>query len=151
MTITRFAFIALFLSTSSLAAEVALPMAHQAHHDMGMADSRIALNLSPQMKQHQLSNMRGHVVAIQSIIGLMANNQFVDAAKVAHSQLGLTPEMQSMCSMIGDEKFHELGYAFHKSGDDLADTLQSNDMNASLRALNTTMGYCVSCHANYRQ
>jgi cytochrome c556 len=103
------------------------------------------------MKQHQLSNMRGHVEAIKSITGLMAENKFDEASQVAHTQLGLTPEMQSMCSMFDNENFKKLGFAFHKSGDDLGDALKTGDMNASLRALNKTMQYCVECHATYRQ
>ena len=127
-------------------------MQHQNHHHgMSMMDSRTSLGLSAEMKQHQLSNMREHVEAVQSIIGLMSENKFEGASKIAHSKLGLTPEMQKMCSMFGNEKFMALGFAFHKSGDDLGDALQTKDVNASLRALNKTMQYCVECHATYRQ
>lgn len=121
------------------------------HHEASVADTRISLELSPKMKQHQLSNMRGHVEAIKNITGLMAENKFEEAAKVAHSQLGLTPEMQSMCDMFSNENFRKLGYAFHKSGDDLGDILRSKNVNESLRALNKTMQYCVECHATFRQ
>jgi len=121
------------------------------HHAMSMMDTRISLGLSAEMKQHQLSNMREHLEAIGSIVGLMSESKFAEAAKIAHAKLGLTPEMQKMCSMFGDEKFMALGMAFHKSGDDLGDALQTKDANASLRALNKTMQYCVSCHAAYRQ
>ena len=125
---------------------------HQNHqHDMSMMDTRISLELSPEMKQHQLSNMREHVAAIKSIIGLMSENKFEDASKIAHGKLGLAPEMQQMCSMFGDEKFMKLGFAFHKSCDDLGDALKTRDVNVSLRALNKTMQYCVECHATYRQ
>ncbi len=127
-------------------------MQHQTHHhDMSVMDTRISLDLSPEMKQHQLSNMREHVEAVKSIIGLMSENKFEDASKIAHSKLGLTPEMQQMCSMFNDEKFMALGFAFHKSGDDLGDALKTRDVATSLRALNKTMEYCVSCHATYRQ
>lgn len=121
------------------------------HHEMSVADTRTSLELSPEMKQHQLSNMRGHVEAIKSIVGSMAENKFEEASKTAHSQLGLTPEMQSMCDMFSNENFRKLGYAFHKSGDDLGDALQTKDVNKSLRALNKTMEYCVTCHATFRQ
>jgi len=121
------------------------------HHDMSMMDTRTTLGLSAEMKQHQLSNMREHVGAIQSIIGFMSENKFEDASKIAHTKLGLTPEMQKMCSMFNNEKFMALGIAFHKSGDDLGDALHTEDANASLRALNKTMQYCVECHATYRQ
>jgi len=121
------------------------------HHDMSMMDTRTSLNLSAEMKQHQLSNMRSHVEAIKNIVGLIAENKFADASKIAHDKLGLTPEMKAMCDMFDNEKFKALGFAFHRSGDDLGDALQTKDVNASLRALNKTMGYCVECHATYRQ
>src|SRR4030067_2212605 len=119
-------------------------MQHEGHHhDMSMMDTRISLELSPEMKQHQLSNMREHVEAVKSIIGLMSENKFEDASKIAHSKLGLTPEMQQMCSMFNDEKFMALGLALDKSGDDLGDALKTRDIATSLRALNKTMEYCV--------
>jgi hypothetical protein len=121
------------------------------HHEMSVTDTRTSLELPPEMKQHQLSNMREHVEAIKSIVGLMAESKFEDASKIAHIKLGLTPEMQSMCSMFDNESFKKLGFAFHKSGDDLGDALHTKDLNRSLRALNKTMEYCVTCHATYRQ
>jgi len=120
-------------------------------HEMGEMDTRISLGISPSMKQHQLSNMRSHVEAIKSIVGLMAESKFEDASVIAHAKLGLTPEMKKMCSMFDSERFRQLGLAFHKSGDDLGDVLKTKDVNASLRALNKTMQYCVECHARYRQ
>jgi len=121
------------------------------HHEMNMMDTRTSLELSAEMKQHQLTNMRGHVEAIKSIVGLMAENKFEEASKIAHAKLGLTPEMQEMCNKFDNEDFRTLGLAFHKSGDDLGEALQTKDVNASLRALNNTMQYCVECHATYRQ
>src|SRR3989338_2432738 len=106
-------------------------MQHQNHqHGMSMMDARTSLGLSPEMKQHQLSNMREHVEAVQSIIGLMSENKVEDASKIAHTKLGLTPEMQKMCSMFNDKKFMALGLAFHKSGDELGDALKTRDINA---------------------
>ena len=127
-------------------------MQHEHHHHvMSMMDTRIPLGLSAQMKQHQLANMREHLQAINSIVGSISENKFEDASRTAHAKLGLTPEMQRMCSMFGNEQFMELGIAFHKSGDELGDALKTGDANASLRALNKTMQYCVTCHAAYRQ
>lgn len=121
------------------------------HHDMSSTDTRTSLGVTGEMKQHQLSNMRGHVEAIKLIVGLMSEGKFEDASKIAHAKIGLTPEMQSMCGMFNNENFTKLGLAFHKSGDDLGDALLTKDVNASLRALNKTMQYCVECHATYRQ
>lgn len=129
------------------------PTGHTAHHAMmqSMGDGRISLGLSPEMKQHQLSNMRSHFEAVQSIVALMAEGEFDKASQTAHSQLGLTEEMRQMCDMFADEQFRKLGLAFHASGDALGDVLQTGDLKKSLHALQATMGYCVQCHATYRQ
>ncbi len=122
------------------------------HNMMSHAnDGRISLGLPPTMKTHQLANMRSHLEAIQSIIGLMEAGDFVKASEVAHSRLGLTEEMKKMCSMFSNKRFRDLGFAFHKSADVLSETLKTGDMNKSLQALQTTMGYCVQCHATFRQ
>ena len=114
-------------------------------------DERISLGLSPQMKKHQLANMRSHVEAMQTIIGLMGDGDFNAASEIAHSRLGLTEDMKKMCNMFDNENFKNLGLQFHKSADALGETLKTKDMNMSLRALHTTMGYCVECHATFRQ
>lgn len=147
----RITFSVMVLVASINTAFAADEMMHHGDHHAGAMDMRTSLELPAPMKQHQLANMREHVLAIKSIVGLMAENKFEDAAKIAHSKLGLSPEMQSMCGMFENEKFKTLGMAFHQSGDELGDVLQTRDVNASLRALNKTMGYCVECHATFRQ
>ncbi|OIO72053.1 MAG: cytochrome C [Zetaproteobacteria bacterium CG_4_9_14_3_um_filter_49_83] len=132
---------------------------HQAMHEMMMQQNqmsapqveRTSLHLPPAMKQHQLSNMRSHLEAVQSIIGLLTEDKYVEASAVAYSKLGATPEMLKMCNMFANEDFKKLGLAFHKSGDDLGDALKTGNLKQSLQALHTTMNYCVSCHATYRQ
>jgi len=123
------------------------------HHDKmhPINDERVSLGLSPAMKKHQLSNMRSHVEAVQSIIGLLSEGSFDKASHIAYSKLGLTEEMKKMCNMFENESFINLGLAFHKSGDALGDALQTKDISKSLRALHTTMGYCVQCHDTFRQ
>jgi len=114
-------------------------------------DSRIPLGLSPQMKQHQLANMRSHVEAIHDIIGLLAEDKFDEASGVAHNKLGLTPEMKKMCNMFDNADFRTLGLAFHQQADKLADILKKRNLQQSLRALHKTMTACVQCHATFRQ
>ena len=114
-------------------------------------DKRISLNLPSHMKIHQLQNMRSHVEAVQTIIGLIAENDFIKASEVAHSKLGLTEEMKKMCNMFNNEGFRSIGLQFHRSADDLAKTLKTGDIKKSLNALHDTMSYCVQCHSTYRQ
>jgi len=127
--------------------------AQMSHYKMdhSVIDARISLGLSPQMKQHQLSNMRSHLEAVQAITGLIAEGEFDKASEMAHKKLGLTEEMNKMCNMFDNKDFTELGLAFHKSGDDLGEALLTKDTNKSLHALQATLGYCVQCHAGFRQ
>ena len=123
------------------------------HHDMdhSMQDGRTSLGLPPQMKQHQLANMRSHLVAVQAILNSIAEGDFEQAAQTAHAKLGLTEEMKNMCNMFENDDFRTLGFAFHESGDALGDVLETGDTTQSLQAIQATMGYCVQCHASFRQ
>jgi len=123
------------------------------HHHMkhSMNDERISLGLSPEMKQHQLSNMRSHLEAVQIITSLITEKEFEKASEIAYSRLGLTEEMRQMCNAFNNEDFTALGLAFHESGDSLGEALKTKDTTKSLRALESTLGYCVQCHATFRQ
>ncbi len=143
----------LFISFGVHAEEIKEVSGQMHHHNMmkHVDDGRISLGFSPEMKAHQLANMRSHVEAIQTIIGLIAEEDFNAASEVAHSRLGLTEEMKKMCNMFENENFKKLGLQFHESADTLGDILKTKDMNKSLNALHTTMGYCVQCHETFRQ
>lgn len=114
-------------------------------------DDRTVLNMSPEMKKYQLSNMRSNMEALLSIVGFLAKGEFDQSAQVAHSKLGMTDEMKKMSGMFGNENFRGLALAFHESGDELGNVLQTKDMSKSLEALQVTLGYCVQCHATFRQ
>lgn len=98
---------------------------HQMKHSM--SDKRISLGLPQAMKQHQLSNMRSHLEAIQIIVNLIAEDEFMKASEVAYSRLGMTDEMRKMCSRIKNKDFTALGQAFHQSGDALGEALKTKD------------------------
>ena len=123
------------------------------HHPMMHTtdDGRIPLDLPPRMRMHQLANMRSHLEAVQAIVAAIAEGDFDSAADTAHAKLGMTKEMRMMCNMFENDDFKRLGLSFHESADKLADTLRTGDATGSLRALKVTMGYCVACHATFRQ
>ena len=124
---------------------------HTMHHGKMSADNRTSLNLSPMMKQHQLTNMRAHLAAVQEIIIQISAGDFSQASDTAHKKLGLTKEMEAMCSSFGSDTFKELGISFHKSADDLGEILEKGNTEESLAALGKTMSYCVACHAQFKQ
>ena len=119
---------------------------------MKMADdNRISLEVPPKKAQHQLMNMRSHLLAVQSIIDLLSKNEFDKASDVASSKLGLSKEMEMMCTSFGNENFEKLGLGFHKSADEMSEVLKTKNKAESLKALSNTLNYCVECHATFKQ
>jgi len=114
-------------------------------------DHRISLNLSPEMAEHQLMNMRNHLVAIQSILNYLSKNEYEKASEVASSQLGLTEEMKMMCASFGNKEFENLGLEFHNNADKMSEIFKSRDQNKSLEALSVTVNSCVKCHSTFKQ
>lgn len=114
-------------------------------------DKRISLQLNSKQKNHQLINMRDHLEAIQSIITLLATENYDEASEIASLKLGSTTKMKLMCASFGDKNFENLGLQFHKSADLMSETFKSKNKEKSLEALSNTMNYCVQCHATYRQ
>ncbi len=119
--------------------------------NMKMDDDRISLGLNAMQKQHQLKNMRSHLVAVQTIVELLSKENYDLASKVAYTELGSTTEMKLMCASFGNEQFENMGLAFHASADKMSEIIKTKDKKASLEALSVTMNYCVQCHANFRQ
>jgi cytochrome c556 len=114
-------------------------------------DNRISLNVSPEKAQHQLMNMRSHVVAVQSIINYLSKDEFEKASEVAATKLGLTDEMKMMCTSFNNEEFERLGLEFHNNADKMSQIFKTKDKNKSLEALSTTMTSCITCHATFKQ
>jgi len=114
-------------------------------------DKRISLELNLKQKNHQLSNMRSHLEAIQNITMLLANDEFDKASVLAYEELGSTTEMKLMCASFGNENFENLGINFHKSADEMSEIFKLKNKDESLKALSNTMNYCIQCHATFRQ
>lgn len=127
-----------------------------AEDDIGLTahnlfDNRISLGLSPPIKHLQLVNMRAKLTAIQTIIGLLAEEEFGQAYKISRAKLGLSDEMKQIYERANNKDYKNLGLAFHDSADELGTALQTKNMKKSLQALRNTMGYCVQCHNKFRQ
>jgi len=114
-------------------------------------DTRTSLNLPAPMRLMQKQMMREHLQAVTDIVALITEGKFDAASEIAHSKLGLTPEMKKMCNMFGNNDFRRIGLTFHKHADELGDVLKTKNLNKSLRALHATMNSCVQCHASFRQ
>ncbi len=114
-------------------------------------DNRVSLHLNPLQKQKQLKMMRNHLASIQKIIGLLAEEKYDEASRIASAKLGSTPEMTKMCSSYGNEEFANIGLNFHTSADKMSEIFKEKNESSSLEALANTMNYCVQCHAAFKQ
>ena len=131
-------------------------VAMAADEDIGLTahnlfDTRISLDLTPPIKHRLLVNMRAQLAAIQTIIGLLAEEEFAQAYKISRAKLGLSDELKQIYGRANNEDYKNLGFAFHDSADELGAVLQTKDMKKSLQALRNIMGYCVQCHNKFRQ
>jgi len=121
-------------------------------HNMKLPDDgRISLNVTGKRAKHQLINMRDHVVAVNLILNHLSKNEFEEASTVALDKLGPSKHMMMMCSAFDNKEFEELGFAFHESAKTMSEIIKTKDLNKSLEALTVTTGYCVSCHAKFKQ
>ncbi|WP_299101604.1 hypothetical protein [uncultured Winogradskyella sp.] len=114
-------------------------------------DGRISLDLNPMQKNHQLSNMRSHLEAVQEITLLLSREDYDKASEIAYTKLGSTTEMKLMCASFGDKGFENMGLEFHKSADKMSEIFKERNREKALVALSNTINYCVQCHATYKQ
>lgn len=116
-------------------------------------DERVALNLSEQASAGMKLTMREHLEAIRDIVSALGRQDFEQAAKVAHEELGFLKHHQAMQREGGatfPPKYHELAMAHHQAAEDLVKVIPSKDLKAILPQLEQTIGACVSCHQAYR-
>lgn len=140
------------LAMLTLSLSLSAETMHMHKMDMTPDDERQSLGIkgTPQ-GVHQLSNMREHLAAISEIVGLMNSRKYDEASTIATEKLGLTLEKNSMCGSFKNKAFEEMGVRFHKSADDLAQTLKTKDQKKSMVALEKVLNGCVLCHSTFKQ
>jgi hypothetical protein len=116
-------------------------------------DERVALDLSEQASAGMKLTMREHLEAIRDIVAALGQQDFEQAAKVAHDELGFPKHHEAMKREAGatfPPKYHELAMAHHQAAEDLAKVIPSKDLKTILPQLEQTIGDCVSCHRVYK-
>ncbi|MBU6434698.1 MAG: cytochrome c [Nitrospirae bacterium] len=113
----------------------------------------MALGLSRAAEAGIKLTMREHLEALQAIVAGLGLQEFEQAAKVAHEELGFPKHHQAMQREAGatfPPKYHELAMAHHQEAEDLAKVIPSKDLKTILSKLEKTIGACVSCHQAYK-
>ena len=126
-------------------------------HETSVADTRVAVDFPAPMKEHILTNMRDHLLAISQIQEAMGNGKFDKAAEIAESRLGQTALKTHNAyenSKFMPKGMQEIGTQMHRSASKFAIEVQNSsatgDLRPALLALSKTMQACVACHAGYK-
>ncbi|HEY8071323.1 MAG TPA: hypothetical protein VIE47_05070 [Methylocystis sp.] len=153
----------------------AAPAAGQMDHMAMMShapDTRKLLDFPAPMREHMLSNMRGHLQALNEILAALSIGDGPKAAKIAKTRLGVespgaaacvpnsgttdhsTHDMAAMMAQFMPEDMRALGLAMHESASEFAreaaKTQAGGDLKPALASLARVTQSCAACHAEYR-
>ena len=121
------------------------------------ADSRIRVEFPDPMREHMLGNMRDHLLALETITRLLANQQYDEAAEVAEARLGMSSldsHGASHMAQFMPRGMQEIGTAMHRAASRFSIAAQEAELegglNRAFASLSEVMKQCVACHSSYR-
>lgn len=134
---------------------------HSQHPTTGpnaaVEDTRILVDLPPQLASHTLANMRDHLVALGEMSEYLAQGRYDDAARVSESRLGMTSLRDHGAHEVSKympQGMRDAGSAMHRAASRFAIEAQNagatGDIKPALGVLSELIGACSGCHAGYR-
>ncbi|MCF8149478.1 MAG: hypothetical protein K9K30_12190 [Burkholderiaceae bacterium] len=149
------------------------PDAHQMDHAAHMAQMEkpapktraamppavkpVLVRFPTQLRDHTLSNMRDHLLALAEIQERLAQQRYDAAAEIAEQRLGMSSLQLHGAHEVAKympKGMQEAGTAMHRAASRFALTAQESsidrDLGKSLATLATLTQTCVACHAGYR-
>ena len=116
-------------------------------------DKRVLVKMPKMMQEHQLTNMRDHLKAIDEILMSMGKDDLDKAADIAESRLGmssLSTHGASHMAKVIPKEMGAIGTSMHKAASRFALKAQEGDALSAYKALQGVTAACVACHAGYR-
>lgn len=120
-------------------------------------DARQQVDLPEPMREHMLSNMRDHLLALQTITQQLAEGRYDEAAEVAETRLGMTSlQAHGASHMAGfmPQGMRDTGTGMHRAASRFAisakDAAVAGGLEQAFGALSEVMAQCVACHSTYR-
>lgn len=134
------------------------PAMHRQHMSAAApTDGRERVHFPPAMREHTLTNMRDHLLALQEIQALLAKSEYDRAAEVAEGRLGMSSlalHGAHEISRFMPSGMQEAGTAMHRRASRFAiaarDAAVTADVRPALGVLSEVTAACVACHATYR-
>ncbi len=129
----------------------------QARYHASGADNRQVVAMPELMRQHTLTNMRDHLLALQEIDEALAAGAFDKASAVAEQRLGMSSLEAHGASHLAPfmpKGMQDIGTQMHRAASRFAVEVQNaslgNDVKPAVGALAGVMQQRVACHAAYR-
>ena len=120
-------------------------------------DTRQFAELKPAALETLREEMRDNLIALNTIITLLASNQVKEAGEIAEKELGRSAmgknAMKPFDARPGPQMprpMHEIAINGHLAATDFARAAANGDRDKALAELPALMGTCVACHASYR-
>jgi len=123
-------------------------------------DTRQMVELPPMMQEHMLANMRDHLVALNEILGELADGNIDAAAKIAEARLGMSSLSLHGADHLGKfmpKEMGAIGTQMHRAASRFVIVAQDAEMNPGkdaqhkvYRALQGITENCNACHQGYR-
>lgn len=123
-------------------------------------DVRELVELPPMMQEHMLANMRDHLVALDEILGELAQGNVDAAGSIAEERLGMSSMTLHGAAHLGKfmpKEMGEIGTQMHKAASRFVIAAQDAELypgkeNQHLvyQALQNITKNCNACHMSYR-
>ncbi len=126
-------------------------------HQSLAEDVRIKVDLPMPARDHMMSNMRDHLMALETITRKLSRQQYDEAAEVAETRLGMSSLKSHGASHLSSmlpKQMAAIGTRMHKAASRFAiaakDAELDGGLNSAFSALSEVMQQCVACHSGYR-
>lgn len=120
-------------------------------------DGRQTVQLPDMMREHMLSNMRDHLLALEEITRYLASEQYDEAAEIAENRLGMSSLESHGASHLGQfmpKEMGAIGTNMHRAASRFALAARDAELEGGLgkafSALSEVMQQCVACHSGYK-
>lgn len=117
-------------------------------------DARTKIELPPEIREMFLEHMRTHMIALDSVINLLAAGQPKEAGAYARKEMAIGHGLG--IGRFMPPEFRELGFAFHRAADDFARITERLPAKPSaegwvelMEGLGAITATCSGCHAAF--
>lgn len=119
--------------------------------DEGTARQKI--DLPDMMKQHMLSNMRDHLLALHEIQVALAKGELDKAGDIAETRIGMSSLASHNAAHMAPympQGMQQIGTEMHHAASRFALVAKEGDALRALGSLTAVTQQCVACHSAYR-